>query len=162
MSRFAKNMTLLAHRVNVLLRTLDPAHYQDAEELKRRLQKMYPGYEAISLLDDLVYDGREVLWNVRSGEHTDRQDPPFGWAILCAFGDYKGGYVYLRNLGLRIRLEPGDIVFIRGRVLRHKIEEWSGGQRISIPHFTHTSIWKMVKELEGRYGSVDDAADHSD
>jgi hypothetical protein len=153
-------MTLLSHRVNVLTRTLDPVHYHDAEELKRRLSEMYPGYEAIALLDNLVYDGREVLWNVRSQLHSDRQDPVFSWAILCIFGDFKGGYLYMPNLGLRIRMEPGDIVFIKGRVLRHEVEEWSGGQRISVPHFTHTSVWKMVKEIEDQLdtdeGTIDD------
>ena len=151
--QFAANMSLLSHRVNVLMRTLDPTHYHDAEELKKRLSKMYPGYGAIAHLDKLVYDGREVLWNVLSDLHTDRQDPVFGWAILCTFGDFKGGHIYLPNLGLRMRMQPGDIVFIKGRVLRHKVEEWTGGQRICVPHFTHTSVWKMVKELGDRLGA---------
>jgi len=73
--RLFKRLTLLSHRVNVLTRTLDPDHYQDAEELKRRLREMYPGYDSICMLDNLVYDGREILWNVRSEIHTDRQDP---------------------------------------------------------------------------------------
>ena len=147
-------LTLLSHRVNVLTRTLDPDHYYDAVELKEQLCQMYPGYKAISMLDNLVYDGREILWNVRSEMHTDQQDPVFGWAILCIFGgDYEGGEIYLPNVGLRMRMQPGDIVFVKGRVIRHLIEDWTGGQRISVPHFTHTSTWKMVAELADRLGA---------
>jgi len=155
--RLFKRLTLLSHRVNVLTRTLDPDHYQDAEELKRRLREMYPGYDSICMLDNLVYDGREILWNVRSEIHTDRQDPIFGWAILCVFGgNYEGGEIYLPNVGLRMRMQPGDIVFLKGRVVRHLIEDWTGGQRISVPHFTHTSTWKMVAELADRLGADED------
>ena len=50
--------------------------------------------------------------------------------------------IFFPQLNLRVCLLPGDFVLIRGRVLEHMIEEWDGGQRISIPHFTHTSLWR--------------------
>lgn len=146
-------LSLLSLRVNVLAKTLDPKHHYDSEKLKEMLMSRYPGYRAISFMDDLVYDGREILWNVRSGLHTDPQDPTFSYATLTIFGkDFIGGHLYLPNLGLRIRMQPGDIVMFRGRVLRHVIEDWTGGQRISIPHFTHTSTWRMARgflQLDG-------------
>jgi hypothetical protein len=47
-------------------------------------------------------------------------------------------------------MQPGDIIFLRGRVLRHATMDWEGGQRVSIPVFTHTSTWRLVKELNDR------------
>jgi len=44
-------------------------------------------------------------------------------------------------------MQPGDMIFLEGRVIQHVIQEWSGQQQISIPIFTHTNIWKIVKEL---------------
>jgi hypothetical protein len=41
-------------------------------------------------------------------------------------------------------LEPGDIILIRGRVVPHLIEPWTDGQRIAIPHFTHSSLWRAA------------------
>jgi hypothetical protein len=64
---------------------------------------------------------------------------------MAALGYHKGGYLVLPELGLHVRLEPGDIVLIRGRILRHFVEDWEGGQRICIPHFTHSSVWRMVE-----------------
>jgi hypothetical protein len=146
-------LQLLFHRVNVLMKNLDPTHYQDAQELKKCLMEMHPAYAALAQEDTdiLVYDGLEVLWNVWSQLHCDQQDPIFSWAALCIFGGpFTGGMLYMPNVGLRVRMQPGDIIFIKGRVVRHCVEDWTGGQRISIPIFTHTSIWKMVKELADR------------
>jgi len=153
-------LQLLFHRVNVLLRTIDPTHYQDAEILKKYLSELHEGYALLAQNDCLVYDGMEVLWNVCTQLHTDRQDPIFSWACLCIFGGpFQGGEIYLPNVGLCIPMQPGDMVFLKGRVVRHVIKEWSGQQRISIPIFTHTSIWKMVKELADRLKPDEDVGE---
>jgi hypothetical protein len=149
--RLKKRLRPLFHRINVLLRTVDPTHYKDCEELKRCLMDLHPGYAALAGSDNLTYDGMAILWNVMSQLHTDKQDPIFGWACICIFGGpFTGGELYLPNIGLRLRMQPGDIVFLKGRVVRHMTLDWSGGQRISIPFFTHTSTWKMVKKLADR------------
>lgn len=94
--------------------------------------------------DLLIYEDHEILYNRTSTLHTDSSDPQNGWAILTAFGTFKGGYVRLPNLGLHIRLEPGDAIALRGQVIPHEVEAWDGGQRISIPHFTHSSVWRSM------------------
>ena len=110
-------------------------------ELRRR-SNAQPFIRALNGIDILLFEGREFLFNRRSGLHTDRLDPQLGWAVLFALGNFKGGYVHLPHLGLRVRLEPGDMVLVRGRVVKHEIEDWEGGQRIGVPHFTHTSLWR--------------------
>ena len=139
------------HRLNVLLRTLDPVHYGDAVELKRCLMEMHPGFATLAGNDNMVYEGMEILWNVMSKLHNDKQDPIFGWAIITILGGpFEGGELYLPNLGLKVRMQPGDVIFVKGRVLRHVTMDWEGGQRVSIPIFTHSSTWKLVTELNDR------------
>jgi hypothetical protein len=99
------------------------------------------GFAALHKIDPLLMEGREFLFNTKKDVHTDIHDPPLGWAILAALGSFKGGPVRLPDLGYRVRLEPGDMVCIRGKVLRHKIEGFTGGPRINVPHFTHSSVW---------------------
>jgi hypothetical protein len=41
------------------------------------------------------------------------------------------------------------MIAIRGRVVKHEILPFSGTHRISLPHFTHTSIWQAV-EMEDK------------
>jgi uncharacterized RmlC-like cupin family protein len=47
-----------------------------------------------------------------------------------------------KDLRLRVRMEPGDFIYIRGRVLKHATTEFRG-QRIVIAHFTHTDMWRV-------------------
>jgi hypothetical protein len=138
----AQKLASLSCRVNAILEHLDPEHYQEAVKINEQLKKLSPGMWALSFIDPLVYQNREILFNKMSSQHTDKQDPPLGWAILAGFGDYVGGEMKLPQLGLTIRYEPGDIIAIRGRVLRHEIDPNFVGQRISIPHFTHSSTWR--------------------
>jgi len=68
----------------------------------------------------------------------DLQDPLLAWAILTGFANFKGGLVWIRPLNLLIIFEPGDVV------LAHERRGDSVGQRITIPHFTHSSVWRAV------------------
>ncbi|KZP27388.1 hypothetical protein FIBSPDRAFT_730851, partial [Athelia psychrophila] len=90
------------------------------------------------------YEAREILFNIQKEVHVDKQDPPLSWVVDLALGEHKGGHLVLPQLGLRIRLEPGDMIMLRGRMIRHGVEDWTGGQRICMPHFTHSSTWRMM------------------
>lgn len=137
------NTAIVSHRANAVLQHIDPSHYEKAVEVHDLARAEASSYDALSSIDPLVYEGREILYNRQSGLHTDSQDPPLAWALLFAFGEHQGGYVFLPHLGLRVRLQPGDVVPLRGRVVPHQIEEWVG-QRITIPHFTHSSLWRAL------------------
>lgn len=132
----------LSEKINLLIEAVDPKFYKDLRALQKEVNRQYAGTRTLSSIDPLVLDGREVLFNKLTAEHTDSQDPQLGWAVLFAAGSFTGGYLVVKALGLRIRLHPGDLVMLRGRVLKHKVEVWEGGDRISIPHFTHSSVWR--------------------
>lgn len=139
--RTVKLLEIVSYMVNAFLEHADPEHYKEALELRDLIREARSSYDVLADWDVLVYEGREILYNRKSGLHTDSQDPHLSWAILVAAGSHSGGHVHLPHLGLRIRLEPGDMIAIRGRVIPHEIEDWEG-QRISIPHFTHSSLWR--------------------
>ena len=138
-----RDLQILSHRMNACLEYGDPDHYAEAITIRNTTRKQRASYDALSHSDVLVYEGREILYNRQSGLHTDSQDPELSWALLSALGEHKGGHVFLPNLGLRVRLEPGDIIMLRGRVIPHEIEEWVG-QRITVPQFTHSSMWRAI------------------
>lgn len=142
-THFLKKMKGLSERINEAIRLTDPEFHQSLLQLREAALKKHPIFEALNAIDPLLLEGRELLFNRLSGIHRDSLDPILGWAGLYAAGYYtSGGYLYIPPLKLRIRFQPGDFVLIRGRVVEHAIQEWSGGQRISIPHFTHTSLWR--------------------
>lgn len=130
--------------VNEAIKLSDPYFYAKAIEVRSKVEKQYPITRAYGINDPLVVEGREILFNRQSGLHTNPHDPPRGFAGLLALGDFVGGDLYLPSLRVRLRLEPGDLALIRGRILPHSILSWTG-QRISMPHFTHSSVWRDVE-----------------
>lgn len=51
--------------------------------------------------------GRVIFfYNWNSELYNNFSDPPEGFAILTASGNFKGGHLRIPHLGLRIKLEP--------------------------------------------------------
>jgi hypothetical protein len=137
---------LLSRKINETIQLVDPVFFDALTQLHKVSTDKHPSLAAWMSVDPLLLEGRELLFNRVSGLHRDQQDPQLAYAGLYAAGNFKtGGHVFFPQLNLRVRLLPGDFVLIRGRVLLHQIEAWEGGQRISIPHFTHTSLWRDCK-----------------
>ena len=136
-------MTSLSLLVNAVLEKVDPNQFEALRILHSRICSRYPIVQALSSIDPLIMEGRAIMFNRKTPIHTDRLDPLHAWATMITFGRFtEGGDCYIKRLRLRIRYLPGDAILIRGRILPHEVEEWGSGQRISIAHFTHTSLWE--------------------
>lgn len=132
---------IVSHHVNSFLYHADRTHYQDAQTLRTATIHNLASPNTMCNIDPLVYEGREILFNQVSGDHTDIQDPPNSWAVLTAFGNNTPVILSLPQLNLHISFQPGDTIAIRRRVLKHSTSSWDQGQRIVIPHFTHAASW---------------------
>lgn len=129
--------------INEVIRVVDLQFFTALSQLCEVSREKHPSLAIWAGIDSLMMEGRELLFNRLSGRHVDSQDPQLAYAGLYAAGNFtSGGHLYFCQLNLRVRLLPGDFVLLRGRVLEHEVEAWEGGQRISIPHFTHTSLWR--------------------
>lgn len=133
---------LLSHRINMLYDAIDPTQFNALVELMNLVKKEFSHVAALSKIDPLVMEGRAIMFNRMTPNHPDSLDPPRGWAFLAILGNFTEGKIYIRRLGLRMRYIPGDVVAIRGKILEHEVEAWVGGQRISIAHFTHQTLFE--------------------
>ncbi|KAI0124474.1 hypothetical protein F4776DRAFT_203061 [Hypoxylon sp. NC0597] len=82
---------------------------------------------------------RAALVNLMTNEHKDQGDWHYGFAGLVSVGEFQGGDLLLRELGLRIKSPPGCVQLIRGRELRHSITRWSG-RRFVVVNVTHEPV----------------------
>ncbi|OTA90813.1 hypothetical protein M434DRAFT_397686, partial [Hypoxylon sp. CO27-5] len=82
---------------------------------------------------------RAALINLMTNEHKDQGDWHYGFAGLVSVGEFQGGDLLLRELGLRIVSPPGCVQLIRGRELRHSITRWSG-RRFVVVSVTHEPV----------------------
>ncbi|RYP13953.1 hypothetical protein DL767_010475 [Monosporascus sp. MG133] len=91
---------------------------------------------------------RALLVNLMTNEHRDLSDWQRGFAALVPVGDFEGGDLVLRGLGLQIRSPPGCVQLIRGRELRHSITRWKG-RRFVVVNATHDAVRKWALRRMG-------------
>ena len=82
---------------------------------------------------------RALLVNLMTYEHRDTGDWHYGYAFLLPLGDYRGGDLVLRELGLQIEAPPGCLQMFRGRELRHSITKWTGRRFVCV-NVTHEAV----------------------
>ncbi|RYP60694.1 hypothetical protein DL769_007998 [Monosporascus sp. CRB-8-3] len=91
---------------------------------------------------------RALLVNLMTNEHRDLSDWQRGFAALVPVGDFEGGDLVLRELGLQIRSPPGCVQLIRGRELRHSITRWKG-RRFVVVNATHDAVRRWALRRMG-------------
>ena len=145
-TRALQEFETLGHRLNTILKELDPGSAAQYEELREKAQDEFAFLRALNTLDPSLWQGRMILFNSQAPPHVDSRNPPAEWTPLLAGGNFtSGGCLFIHNIKLRLRYLPGDLIFIRGWALTHSVEQWEGGQRISIVYFTHESVWQHFK-----------------
>lgn len=56
-------------------------------------------------------------------------------------GDFEGGQTRVPGINTTSQYDPGDLILLRGNILKHVVLKFTGHQRISVAHFSHRSIW---------------------
>lgn len=120
---------ILTKRLNGVLDLLD----EGAADQYRNLRTVSMGemqyLRGINTLDPSYWQGRVILFNRQTPRHRDIRNPPAEWTPLHAAGGFtEGGSLFIHELNLRLRYLPGDLIFLRGSLLSHSVEPWSGGQ----------------------------------
>lgn len=91
---------------------------------------------------------RALLVNLMTYEHRDPGDWHHGYAFLLPVGDYSGGDLVLRELGLQIEAPPGCFQMFRGRELRHSITKWTGRRFVCV-NVTHEAVRRWALRALG-------------
>jgi hypothetical protein len=130
-----------SHRLNFLLKCLDPIQYTALQRLRNTVHRKYLFAQALDSIDPLLMEGRAIMWNRQTSLHSDKIDLVKAWVALLVWGAFVKGALVFPGLGLQVSYEPGTIVWLRGHILPHMVEVWEGGQRVSVVHFTHQSLW---------------------
>lgn len=144
---FVQGTNGLSEKINEFTSYLDSPFHSGLRNL-RNFTNRYPDVKLFADADSLLMEGRSLIFNRQTSRHIDGRDLVSGWQVIVAGGHFSsGGSVCIPRLGLRLRLLPGDMVMIRGRILAHEIEPWKGGQRVSLVNFTHESVWKYAENI---------------
>ena len=137
------DLELLNNYCTSTLACIDPLQFGLLKRVYDHRLSNYKSQAAFAALDRRnLWEGREVMFNRWSPDHRDQQDPHWAWACIVYFGNFTNAHFRFPELGLEIRLQPGDVVFFRGRDLLHGVPEWESGDRHFVVTFTHEAMWK--------------------
>lgn len=116
---------------------LDPDLLQKYVRVADQVLKLEVPFQTRRSGDPFVM--RALLVNLMTYEHQDSGDWHYGYAFLLPVGDFTGGDLVLRELGLQIEAPPGCFQMLRGRELRHSITKWTGRRFVCV-NVTHESV----------------------
>ncbi|KAJ7821431.1 hypothetical protein B0H14DRAFT_3471493 [Mycena olivaceomarginata] len=137
-------LRFLSHRTNCLIDAIDPKGLAQLIELNKTANLILPAWRTLSTGDPLLMEGREFMFNRQTPLHPDLSDEPGFWAALTVVGTFRGGPLYIPCLNLRMLYTHGTMILVRGRLLPHEVEAFSDGQRVTIAHFTHRTLGRLV------------------
>ena len=88
--------------------------------------------------------GVSVIANRASVCHVDAKGSKEWYDFLLTAGTYKEYWFRLPDLQLRLKYLPGTVVALNGRILRHKVLEWKGGDRVCYAHWTRPNVLEAL------------------
>jgi hypothetical protein len=113
------------------------------------IQKLKAGEELFNWDDVItqwpsIFSGIEVISNRITPPHRDPKAAPTMYDILVSAGTHTESWLDLQDVNARLVYNPGTVVALCGRVLRHGVQEWVGGERICIAHFIRDAVHERL------------------
>ena len=99
--------------------------------------------------DDIVRiagaaSGVSVIANRASVCHVDTKGSKEWYDFLLTAGTYNKCWFRLPDLQLQLEYLPGTVVALNGRILRHEVLEWKGGDRVCYAHWTRPNVLEAL------------------
>ena len=60
--------------------------------------------------------------------------------LLVTAGTYTGCWFHFPDLDIRLKDLPGTAIALNGRILRHEVIEWKGGDRVCYAHWARPEL----------------------
>ena len=87
-----------------------------------------------------VFSGIGVIVNRVTPSHRDKGACAQAYDLLVSMGTHTSATLSLSDVQAELSYQPGTIVLVCGRVLRHAVESWEGGDRICCAHYMRDNV----------------------
>jgi hypothetical protein len=74
-------------------------------------------------------------------KHVDYGDCRNGFCMIMAFGNYKGANLKFPELGLKVRMRPGDVIIFKSHLLSHYTTNIVSGRRIALVFYADHNVY---------------------
>ena len=92
-----------------------------------------------------IFSGIEVISNRITPDHRDGQSAPPVYDFLVSAGTHKEAWLDLPDLEAKLSYKPCTVIAISGKVLRHGVKDWEGGERICVAHFIRDAVHNRLQ-----------------
>jgi hypothetical protein len=91
-----------------------------------------------------VFSGIEVISNRITPPHRDTNAAPTMYDFLVSAGTHTEAWLDLQDVNAHLAYNPGTVVALCGKVLRHGVQTWIGGERICVAHFIRDAVQERL------------------
>lgn len=96
-----------------------------------------------------VFTGLSVITNRTTPSHRDRLGRSLWYDLLFSCGTDKGCELVVKDLGMKVRYQPGDVCFISGTSLQHSVEGWTSGNWVAYAHYHRVHVSERLQVKPG-------------
>jgi hypothetical protein len=131
---------------NSVLALVSPELYKIGLDAVNRLKHSVVhsmGHPNMSLWPS-VYSRIQIIVNRETPAHRDPGAAPPAYDMLVSTGTHTVSDFYLADIKTTLLYAPGTVVALCGRVLRHEVMTWEGGERICIAHYMKDNVHERL------------------
>jgi hypothetical protein len=125
--------------VNYIFSLISPELHQDGLLAADKIRANNPNHPGVQNWPS-DFNGIGVIVNRITPIHRDKGGRIEWYDILWAAGTYQSARMVLSDLGAELQYDPGTLVAITGRLLRHGVRKWEGGERICYAHYMKNDV----------------------
>lgn len=141
---FIRRIAPLQQIIGILFLATDPQAYATYFNNFRKTAAA-TAWDIFATSRRACFHGLAILRNLQVGRHKDKRDRKRGWTAMVCIGQFRHGFLVLPQLNLRVKFEPGDVIFFRASFLEHFLEEFKG-ERSALVFFTHASVADAIEQ----------------
>ena len=125
--------------INQIFSLISPRLFEDGNKATEKIKEMFPDHPSVHNWPS-CFSGITVIVNRKTPPHRDKGCRPEWYDMLVAAGNYTEAYLTLPDLSAQLLYTPGTAVAICGKVFRHQVSEWRGGERICYAHYLRNNV----------------------
>lgn len=107
---------------------------------KKTQEGLHPPYISNIREWSSVFSGIAVICNRVTPAHYDTKGYDESYDVLLTGGQYTDCWIKVEELDAEFLYNPGTLVGLCGKVFKHGVEDWAGGDRICYAHFIRDDV----------------------
>jgi hypothetical protein len=143
--KFVESVTQGEILHNAILSLIAPDLYDASNQAIEKLKNDQKGrwlrsfHPHVSLWPS-VFSAWQIIVNRITPPHRDAGAAPSMYDVLTSLGTHTSCHFILSDCGTTFSYGPGTVIAICGRVLRHEVRSWEGGERICLAHYLRDNV----------------------